>query len=384
MALTTIITLKEFNLEQALAGATLAFSDTKTLSTGEVVSNGKLKEYVYNFKRVNDSTYSGKVGNEEYKFNGMGGCFDGAVAHQLYIVEASIMDTTGDKVPSRGDPDEKVVINSLKPREQFAMVALQGIMYHIQNPLNLTEAQIEQMCSKSFEIANCMMANAAEIRDKEESGSGGESDKKEEVTVKPEELTTNTEKILYNIYVQNNNNAIDEKSRFDKMTGATYSDKKLSSVKGLKLQTDADNPLVAKLHADSEIKKVAEVAKVTEVTELKKVAEITKVAEVTKITNKVTVGVDGTANVNLASTDITVPIAGDVEVTNTVGVSGTVTCDNMLTEPVYVSVRNSELDVNVTNMPSVPTEPVQVFGTVSVDNFPSSGGSTTPDNDQNG
>lgn len=357
MALTTIITLKEFNLEQALAGATLAFSDTKTLSTGEVVSNGKLKEYVYNFKRVNDSTYSGKVGNEEYKFNGMGGCFDGAVAHQLYIVEASIMDTTGDKVPSRGDPDEKVVINSLKPREQFAMVALQGIMYHIQNPLNLTEAQIEQMCSKSFEIANCMMANAAEIRDKEESGSGGESDKKEEVTVKPEELTTNTEKILYNMYVQNNNNAIDEKSRFDKMTGATYSDKKLSSVKGLKLQTDADNPLVAKLHADSEIKKVA---------------EVTKVSEVTKITNKVTVGVDGTANVNLASTDITMPVSGEVE------------CSNMLTEPVYVSVRNSELDVNVTNMPSVPTEPVQVFGTVSVDNFPSSGGSTTPDNDQNG
>lgn len=52
----------------------------------------------------------------------------------------------------------------------------------------------------------------------------------------------------------------------------------------------------------------------------------------------------------------------------------------MLSEPVYVSVRNSP-DVTVTNMPS---EPIQIMGTVSVDNFPASGGTTTPDNDQNG
>lgn len=363
MASTTIIKLKTFNLEEALGGATIAFAEFKSGSPTDNVA-----AYVNNFHRVNDSTYAGKVGNTEYKFNSQGGCFDGALIHQLYMVEATILETEGTKAPSRGDSgEESVDINTLQPREHFAMVALRGIMYHIENPLNLTSAQITQMCDKSFEIANGMMAAAADARAKAEEGGGGstEEDKKEEVEVNPEELTSNSEKILYNLYVQNNNKAIDEKARFDKLTGATYEDKKLSSVKGLKLHTDTDNPLITKLHADSEIKKIA---------------EVTKVAEVTKITNKVTVAVDGTANVNLASSDITLPVEGEVEVTNTVGVSGSVSCSNMLSEPVYVSVRNSP-NVTVDNMPS---EPIQIMGTVSVDNFPASGGTTTPDNDQNG
>lgn len=362
MASTTIIKLKNFNLEEALGGATIAFAEFKSGSPTD-----KVAAYVNNFHRVNDSTYVGKVGNTEYKFNSQGGCFDGALIHQLFMVEATILETEGTKAPSRGDSGEDPVdINTLQPREHFAMVALRGIMYHIENPLNLTSAQITQMCDKSFEIANGMMVAAADARSKaEESGGGSEEDKKEEVEVNPEELTSNSEKILYNMYVQNNNRAIEDKARFDKLTGATYEDKKLSSVKGLKLHTDTDNPLITKLHADSEIKKIA---------------EVTKVAEVTKITNKVTVAVDGTANVNLASSDITLPVEGEVEVTNTVDVSGSVNCSNMLVEPVYVSVRNSP-DVTVTNMPS---EPIQIMGTVSVDNFPASGGTTTPDNDQNG
>lgn len=355
MASTTTITLSKFNLEEALDGATIAFAKfVDDAPTNEVES------YVNNFHRANDSTYIGKVGNTEYKFNSQGGCFDGAFIHQLYMVEATIAESEGTKVPSRGDTDEEISvdINTLQPREHFAIAALRGIMFHIENPLNLTSAQITQMCSKSFEIANGMLAAAADARAKAEEGSEGSSEeKKEEVEVNPEELTSNSEKILYNMYVQNNNRAIDDKARFDKLTGASYDGDNLSSVKGLKLHTDTDNPLITKLHADSEIKKIA---------------------EVTKITNTVDVEVQGTANVNLASTDITVPIEGDVEVTNTVGVSGSVSVSNMLTEPVYVSVRNSPT-VTVDNM---LTEPVSVTGTVSVDNFPSS--STGSDNDQNG
>lgn len=376
MASTTRITLNSFNLEEALGGATIAFAKFSNGSpTNEVES------YVNNFHRANDSTYVGKVGNIEYKFNAQGGCFDGALTHQLYMVEATIAESEGTKIPSRGDADEEISvdINTLQPREHFAIAALRGIMFHIENPLNLTSAQITQMCTKSFEIANGMMAAAADARAKAEEGGGGstEEDKKEEVEVNPEELTSNSEKILYNLYIQNYNKAIDEKARFDKLTGATYEDKKLSSVKGLKLHTDTNNPLITKLHADSEIKKIAEVAKVT---------EVTKVAELTKITNTVDVEVQGTVDANLASSDITVPVSGEVEVTNTVDVTGSVSCSNMLSEPVYVSVRNSPT-VTVDNMPSEPiavTGSVSVSGTVSVDNFPDSGGSGGSDNDQNG
>lgn len=371
------ISLSSFNLNKALNGATIAFS-----TNGEV--SGKVSNYVTDFKVRNMSSitqkYSGQSQGEIYYFNELGECSDGEVTHNLFIVDVQIEDTKG-TAASRGDADgdaEIIDINTLQPREHFAIAALRGIMFHIVNPLDLTVAQIDQICTKSFEIANGMMAAAAEARaESQEKPNTPENDKKEELEVNPDELTSNSDKILYNLYVQNNNKAIEEKARFDKLTGATYEDNKLSSVKGLKLHTDTDNPLITKLHPDSEIKKVAEVAKVTEITKLSevtKVANVEKVGEVTKITDKVLVQVEGSVDANLASSDITLPVSGEVEVTNTVGVTGSVFCSNMLVEPVYVSVKNSALDVNVTNtpdvnvinMPSVPSEPVLITGTVSV------------------
>lgn len=365
MASTTEFTLKPFDLEQALNGATIAFSEVRTTSGGEVVHTGVISEYVNNFYRVNDSTYLGKVGNTEYKFNSLGGCFDGAVAHQLFIVEAEIVETKG-TASSRGDADGGTVavdINTLQPREHFAIAALRGILFHIENPLNLTGAQITQICGKSFEIANGMMAAAADARAEAEEGGGGstEEDKKEEVEVVPEELTSNADKILYNIYVQNNNRAVDDKARFDKLVGATYADGKLDSVDGLKIHTTDDKPLITKLHEDS---KIAEVVKVTEV------VGITDTVDV-NITNEVlNTNVQGTADVNIASSDVTLDV------------SGSVSCSNMLSEPVYVSVRNSPT-VTVDNMLTEPvavTGSVEVSGSVSVSNL----STPEPDNDQQG
>lgn len=376
MATTTEFTLKPFNLEQALNGATIAFSEVRLTDNG-YVHTGVISEYVNNFYRVNDSTYLGKVGNTEYKFNSLGGCFDGAIAHQLFIVEAEIVETKG-TASSRGDADGGTVtvdINTLQPREHFAIAALRGILFHIENPLNLTGAQITQICGKSFEIANGMMAAAADARAEAEEGGGGstEEDKKEEVEVVPEELTSNADKILYNIYVQNNNRAVDDKARFDKLVGATYADGKLDSVDGLKIHTTDDKPLITKLHEDS---KIAEVVKVTEV------VGITDTVDV-NITNEVlNTSVSGTADVNIASSAVTLAVEGDVEVTNTVDVSGSVSCSNMLSEPVYVSVRNSPT-VTVDNMLTEPvavTGSVEVSGSVSVSNL----STPEPDNDQQG
>ena len=66
-----------------------------------------------------------------------------------------------------------------------------------------------------------------------------------------------------------------------------------------------------------------------------------------KIEDTVTVEVEGTPDVNISNTP-------DVNVSNTP-------------------------DVNVTNMPDVPTEPVRISGTVSVDNFPESSTSSNSD-----
>lgn len=66
-----------------------------------------------------------------------------------------------------------------------------------------------------------------------------------------------------------------------------------------------------------------------------------------KIEDTVTVEVEGTPDVNISNTP-------DVHVTNTP-------------------------DVSVTNMPDVPSEPVRISGTVSVDNFPESSTSSNSD-----
>lgn len=291
MAQLKVIKLLEFDENKALNGATLAFSTTGTAS-------GKISNYVLNFKVHSpssvDARYSGQVQNETYYFNGLGECSDKKGIHKLFLVDVQLEDTKG-TTASRGDAEgnaESIDINTLQPREHFAIAALRGIMFHITNPLDLTPAQINQICTKSFEVANGMMSAAAEARaESKENPDAPEDNKKDEVEINPDELTSNSDKILYNIWVQNNNRNLDDKARFDKLTNATYSEGALTDIAGIKIHVNEENPIIVKTHPDSEIKKV------------------------TEITN--------------------------------------------------------ELNVNVTNMPSVPSEPVIVTGTVSVDNFPS-------------
>lgn len=350
MATTTTIKLREFNLDEALSGATLAFSDI-----GSVL--GKVSNYVLNFQRTSEGEYVGYVNNMAYKFNSTGGCFDGILLHKLFIVDAQI-DVTSGTAGSRnpGSGVQEVDINSLQPREHFAIAALKGIMYHMTNPLALDDAAITLITTKAFEIAQGMMSAAADARAEASGDAPPTEDKKEEVEVNPDELTSMSDKILYNIYVQNNNKAIDEKSRFDVLTGAEYNDNGvLEKVGGLKIYADDENPLLTKLHEDS---KIAEVVKIT---------EVTKVSELTKITDNVNVTVEGPTDVNIASSDTILQVSGDVDVNNTVEVSGNVGI-------------NSAVSTYVVNLPGTfpVTGHVDVSGsTVSVDNLPDSGGNSS-------
>lgn len=92
MATATKIQLVEFNKDEALNGASLAFSSNGQLS-------GAVSDYVLNFQ-LNDigsvtEKYSGQVQKKMYYFNDDGVCSDGNELHNLFIVDAKIIATSG-------------------------------------------------------------------------------------------------------------------------------------------------------------------------------------------------------------------------------------------------------------------------------------------------
>ena len=193
MATATKIQLVEFNKDKALNGASLAFSSNGQLS-------GKVSNYVLNFQ-LNDigsvtEKYSGQVQKKMYYFNDNGVCSDGNELHNLFIVDAKIIATSG-TVATRGDTgkEENIDIDVLQPREYFAMYALQGILAKVENPLTLDDGQVTLISSMAFKIAQSMMSTAADYR----AATKSEETPPSSVDVDINNVTSTTDKLLYNM-----------------------------------------------------------------------------------------------------------------------------------------------------------------------------------------
>ena len=279
--------IKEFNLEDALAGGKIVFVNNPTESIDKIEER-HITDYVEYFKATDStnkaSRYQGTVGNTTYFFDEKGRPSDNIPEHRLFSVDAQIKTSQG-TVATKGDSTSgtKVNIVALQPREQFAMAAMQGILQNISSPLLMSNALILDLVNTSFNIANAMMQKAADVRAELEGDQNTNPDREEEIKVNPKELTNDTDKILYNL----NENMY-------------------------KL-VDKSNKGIAIVPTKEAVFKIA--------------------------------SSNGQAfDVNIASSSITVP----------------------------TRITNSSITTYVSNMPSVPTEPVSITGTVSVDNFPSS------------
>lgn len=280
--------IKEFNLEDALAGGKIVFVNNPTAGIGNILE-GNITDYVEYFKATDStnkaSRYQGSVGNTIYFFDEKGRPSDNIPEHRLFSVDAQIKTSQG-TVATKGDSTSGTEVNivALQPREQFAMAAMQGILHSISSPLFMSNALILDLVNTSFNIANAMMQKAADVRAELEGDQNTNPDREEEIKVNPKELTNDTDKILYNLN-ENMYKLVDK------------------SNKGIAIVPTKD--------------------------------------AVFKIASS-----NGQAfDVNIASSSITVP----------------------------TRITNSSITTYVSNMPSVPTEPVSITGTVSVDNFPSSG-----------
>lgn len=156
MATATKIQLVEFNKDEALNGASLAFSSNGQLS-------GAVSDYVLNFQ-LNDigsvtEKYSGQVQKKMYYFNDDGVCSDGNELHNLFIADAKIIATSG-TVATRGDagaeetppPSVDVDINNVTSTTDKllynmsqSMVGMQESLKDIKDTMSGQEGEVQKV-----------------------------------------------------------------------------------------------------------------------------------------------------------------------------------------------------------------------------------------------
>ena len=335
---TTSITLINFNLQKALNGHTIALS-----TDGTTLSN-----IIYNFKKTTASGYTGNDGEgNDYYFNAAGECSDSTKGNlKLVIAEASeTSGTTG----VRGEGKEEVTIDTLQPREQFAMTAMQGILNKIPcSILELDEATCLLVAQKSFVIAQYMINTAAEYRAKTQS-----STPPDQVTIDNNTLNSVSDKILYNIWQSTKGQNSNLLKKLD-TTNTNLSNVNTSIINGLK-KLDTTNTNLSNINTS-----------ITNGNNGTQKVSITNTPNV-NVANTPYVNIDNTPNVIVSN--VSVPVSGSVRVSNMLSEPVDVRVTNMLSEPVDVNVINNSLNItgNV-DVDNMLTEPVLVTNSNSNSN----------------
>lgn len=196
--------LLAFDYSKATLGASLGYTNGGTIKIATYVSfetdsyfDGFVSfgdNYKYGFKK------DGKFYTEEGKWVGT-----------LGIVASSINQNTG-TIITRGDDAEKFSISTLQPRETVALACLQPMLSSFDVPLNIDNTKIKQLVDKSFMFAQEFVNQAVKYREKETASSTATSDKN--VSVDSSSLSSDTDKILYNIQVALNNLIAQDKNQF--------------------------------------------------------------------------------------------------------------------------------------------------------------------------
>lgn len=158
-----------------------------------------------------------------------------------YIVNSSITKTTGTKLvretssdgtanarpfPRNGiattsetggteesDKKEEIFsIATLQPREEVAASCLQAMIQKYENPLNIDNTKIKQLVSKSYLFAQEFINQAVLYREKETTSATVENNKY--ASVDSDSLSSDTDKLLYNIATAINNFIAQDKNQY--------------------------------------------------------------------------------------------------------------------------------------------------------------------------
>lgn len=227
-------TLSDFNQDLARKGASVGYMD----------SNNKIHiatEVEFYISRKSNFIGFVKFINEVYDFLFDGSFYIGDTKQCLKIVSSTITKTTGTKLvretssdgtsnarpfprygiatasetggtEESGKEEEIFSIATLQPREEVAASCLQAMLQKYTNPLNIDNTKIKQLVSKSFLFAQEFINQAVLYREKETTSATVENNKY--ASVDSDSLSSDTDKLLYNIATAINNFIAQDKNQY--------------------------------------------------------------------------------------------------------------------------------------------------------------------------
>lgn len=227
-------TLLAFDSQRARNGASVGYMD----------ANNKVHIATeIGFYEIRRSDYFGYIilDGVLYEFLANGYFYVNGNKQLLKIVESSITKTTGTKLvretssdgisnarpfPRYGiatasetggtdesDKTEEIFsIATLQPREEVAASCLQAMIQKYTNPLNIDNTKIKQLVSKSYLFAQEFINQAVLYREKETTSATVENNKY--ASVDSESLSSDTDKLLYNIATAMSNLIAQDKNQY--------------------------------------------------------------------------------------------------------------------------------------------------------------------------
>lgn len=111
-----------------------------------------------------------------------------------------------------GKEEEIFSIATIQPREEVAASCLQAMLQKYENPLNIDNTKIKQLVSKSFLFAQEFINQAVLYREKETTSATVENN--EYASVDSDSLSSETDKLLYNIATAINNFIAQDKNQY--------------------------------------------------------------------------------------------------------------------------------------------------------------------------
>lgn len=227
-------TLLAFDSQRARNGASVGYMD----ANNKVHIATEIKFY-----EIRRSDYFGYImlDGKQYEFLANGYFYVNGDKQLLKIVESSITKTTGTKLVRKtssdgtsnarpfprngiatasetggteesGKEEEIFSIATLQPREEVAASCLQAMLQKYTNPLNIDNTKIKQLVSKSFLFAQEFINQAVLYREKETTSATVENNKY--ASVDSDSLSSDTDKLLYNIATAINNFIAQDKNQY--------------------------------------------------------------------------------------------------------------------------------------------------------------------------
>lgn len=159
-----------------------------------------------------DSTITKTTGTKLVRETSSDGTSNARPFPRNAVATASEVDETTSEESQQESIEEIFSIATLQPREEVAASCLQSMLQQYENPLNIDNTKIKQLVSKSFLFAQEFINQAVLYREKETTSATVENNKY--ASVDSDSLSSDTDKLLYNIATAINNFIAQDKNQY--------------------------------------------------------------------------------------------------------------------------------------------------------------------------